>query len=33
MDGYRLARAVETAYLAIWDHHADTPIASDESGA
>ncbi len=33
MDGYRLARAVETAYLAIWDHHADTPIAPDESGA
>jgi predicted O-linked N-acetylglucosamine transferase (SPINDLY family) len=24
MDGHRLARAVEAAYLAIWDHHAGT---------
>lgn len=24
MDGYRLARAVEAAYCAIWDHHAGT---------
>jgi protein O-GlcNAc transferase len=24
LDGHRLARAVEAAYLAIWDHHAET---------
>jgi protein O-GlcNAc transferase len=27
MDGHRLARAVEAAYLAIWDHHAGTETA------
>jgi predicted O-linked N-acetylglucosamine transferase (SPINDLY family) len=30
LDGHRLARAVEAAYLAIWDHHAE---ASAVSGA